>query len=78
MNISLPPPMQNYVKEAVERGHYGTVSEYIRHLIRQDQKNDAQLKLEQALISAMESSESEDSHFFENLRKEIKNLTHES
>ena len=34
MNISLPPPMAEFVRRQVER-HYGNVSEYFRDLVRE-------------------------------------------
>lgn len=36
MNISLPDTLRSFVDEQVSRGNYGTSSEYLRQLIRQD------------------------------------------
>jgi antitoxin ParD1/3/4 len=36
MNISLPESLKTYVDEQVERGGYGSSSEYVRELIRRD------------------------------------------
>lgn len=37
LNISLPDSMRDHIEQQAERGHY-TTSEYLRHLIREDQK----------------------------------------
>ncbi len=37
-NISLPDTMGNYVRQRVKQRSYGSVSEYVRDLIRNDQK----------------------------------------
>lgn len=37
MNISLPDSLRAFVDDQVNRGGYGTSSEYIRELIRKDQ-----------------------------------------
>lgn len=37
MNISLPDPMRDYVQRRIDGGHYASVSDYVRDLIRRDQ-----------------------------------------
>jgi antitoxin ParD1/3/4 len=55
MNISLPEPMRDWVEEQVKLGSFGNVSEYIRSLIRQDQKERAQEALEARLLEGLNS-----------------------
>ena len=55
MNISLPEPMRNWVEEQVRAGSFGNASEYIRSLIREDQRNRAQEKLEVRLLEGLDS-----------------------
>ena len=55
MNISLPEPMRTYVEEQVASGGYGTTSEYIRELIRADQKRKATERLETLLLEGLDS-----------------------
>lgn len=55
MNISLPAPMKKFVEEEVSRGGYSTTSEYIRDVLREEQKKKAQEKLEALLLAGMES-----------------------
>lgn len=38
MNIALPEPLRAYVAHRVESGQYGNTSEYVRDLIRRDQR----------------------------------------
>ncbi|MBP6002132.1 MAG: hypothetical protein KA746_01740 [Pyrinomonadaceae bacterium] len=38
LNISLPDSMRQYVTKKIETEGYGTISEYIRELIRADQR----------------------------------------
>lgn len=37
MNVSLPDPMRDYVQNRIDSGHYASVSDYVRDLIRRDQ-----------------------------------------
>lgn len=55
INISLPESMKAYIEEQVASGGYGTVSEYIRELIRQDQKRRAKERLETLLLEGIDS-----------------------
>jgi antitoxin ParD1/3/4 len=50
MNISLPDQLKDFVDEQVGSGRYSTVSEYIRELIRDDEKRKAREKLEALLL----------------------------
>lgn len=36
--VSLPEPMSDYVKNRLEEGQYGDISEYFRDLVRKDQE----------------------------------------
>ena len=55
LNISLPSSMRAYVEEQVASGGYSTASEYIRELIRADQKRKAQERLETLLLEGLDS-----------------------
>ncbi len=58
MNISVPEPMRDWVESQVRAGNYGNVSEYVRELIRQDQKRKTQERLEELLLEGMNSPKS--------------------
>jgi antitoxin ParD1/3/4 len=51
LNISLPEALKNYVEGQVASGDWGTPSEFIRELIRQDKERRLS-NLEQELIAA--------------------------
>jgi antitoxin ParD1/3/4 len=54
MNISLPDSMKAFVDEKLESDGYGTASEYIRDLIRADQKQHDEEKLEALLLERLQ------------------------
>ena len=55
LNTSLPGSLKQYVKERVTEKQYGNVSEYIRALIRRDQKQQQEERLEQRLLDGLAS-----------------------
>jgi antitoxin ParD1/3/4 len=57
MNVSLPETLKTYVEEQVTDGGYGTVSEYLRELIREDKKRKAQERLESFLLEGLDSGD---------------------
>lgn len=71
LNISLPEQMRSFIENQVSKGRYSTASDYIRDLIRDDQKRKDQEKLESLLIEALEGGGSQEftPEFFEGLRE---------
>ncbi len=59
MNISLPDPLKKFVDGQVSTGRYSTASEYVRELIRADEKRKAGEQLEAMLMEGLNSAESE-------------------
>ena len=57
MNITLPEPMRRFVEGQVSSGSYATASEYVRTLIRDDQKRNAQERLESLLLEGLDSGD---------------------
>lgn len=57
LNISLPESLKEYVEVQVSAGGYSTPSEYVRELLRQDQKQRAEEKLEALLLEGLNSGE---------------------
>jgi len=55
MNISLPKALREFVEAQVANGDYGTASEYVRGLIRDAQKRQAQAELEAKLLEGLNS-----------------------
>lgn len=54
LNISLPDPLKAYVEDRVNSGDFGTPSEFIRALIRQD-KEQRRSRVEAELLEALQS-----------------------
>lgn len=59
MNISLPEPLKQFVDGQIAEGRYSSVSEYVRELIRADEKRKAEARLEALLMEGLASPESE-------------------
>ncbi len=59
MNISLPEPMKQFVDGQVALGRYSSTSEYMRELIRADEKQKAEEQLEAKLLEGLDSPEIE-------------------
>lgn len=57
MNISLPENLKGFVDSQVEAGGYSTSSEYIRELIRQDQRRKLEQRLAGLLLDGLESGQ---------------------
>jgi antitoxin ParD1/3/4 len=55
LNISLPQSLRDYVEDQVRDSGYSTPSEYVRSLLREDQKRRSQEKLEALLLEGLES-----------------------
>ena len=56
LNISLPDPLKAYVEDRVASGDFGTPSEFVRNLIRQD-KEQRRAMLETELIEALQGED---------------------
>jgi len=59
MNISLPDPLKSFVDRQVETGRYSSVSEYVRELIRADERRKAEEAPEAKLLEGLRSAERE-------------------
>jgi antitoxin ParD1/3/4 len=55
LNVSLPKAMKEYVQERVKTGGYGNTSEYVRDLIRAEQKQRAKEELEALILEGINS-----------------------
>lgn len=57
MNVSLPRTQKDFVDQQVKRGSFSTVSDYIRDLIRREQRELAREDLERKLIEGLSSGQ---------------------
>ena len=71
MNISLPDSLRAFVDDQVNRGGYGTSSEYVRELIRKDRDR---LQLRDLLLAGAASSPAApaDARYFDGLRARVR------
>jgi antitoxin ParD1/3/4 len=56
MNISLPEPLKAFVDGQIAAGRYSSASEYVRELIRADEKRKAEERLEALLLEGLQST----------------------
>jgi antitoxin ParD1/3/4 len=59
INVSRPGSMRRWVVEQVSEGGYGTVSEYIRDLVRDARREQARVETEKLLVESLASESSE-------------------
>ena len=57
MNISLPDPLKEFVDGQIAQGRYSSASEYVRELIRADEKRKAEDQLEALLLEGLQGNE---------------------
>ncbi len=57
MNIALPESMKHFVQDRVSEGGYSSVSEYVRELIRADQKRKAEERIDALLLEGLDSGQ---------------------
>jgi antitoxin ParD1/3/4 len=55
MNIALPEALKQFVQERVTAGGYSSVSEYMRELIRADQKRNTEERIDALLLEGLDS-----------------------
>lgn len=71
LNFSLPEALEEFVQERVAEKAYSNPSDYVRALIREDQKRRAEEKLEQLLIEGLESGPASE-YDFDAIRREVR------
>jgi antitoxin ParD1/3/4 len=57
MNISLPEPLKQFVDGQIAQGRYSSASEYVRELIRADERRKAEEALEAKLLEGLAGAE---------------------
>jgi antitoxin ParD1/3/4 len=55
MNIALPDSMKHFVQDRVSEGGYSSVSEYVRELIRTDQRRKTEERVDALLLEGLDS-----------------------
>lgn len=57
IDIAIPEAMKQYVQERVTQGGYSSVSEFVRDLIRADQKRHAEERVDALLLEGLDSGD---------------------
>ena len=52
LNISLPDTQRDFVEQKIKKEGYGTISEYVRNLIREEQRKDERRQQEIEFLRA--------------------------
>jgi antitoxin ParD1/3/4 len=55
MSFALPESLRDYIDARVRSGEYGNTSEYLRDLIRRDQREQAARRLRELITEGLES-----------------------
>ncbi len=58
LNISLPQPLKDWVEAQVAAGGFGTASEYVRHLLREEQQRRLREQIDRTLHESLDSGPS--------------------
>lgn len=74
MNISLPENLKEFVESQVQSGDYSSVSEFMRELVRREQKQRLRERLEQQLLEGLNSGKGIEStpEMWRTLRAEVR------
>ena len=59
MNISLPDPMKEFIEAQADKEGFGSISEYLRSVIREVQKRQAKQALEVKLLEGLQGPTTE-------------------
>lgn len=71
MNISLPAVMKAFVDAQIAAGRFSSASEYVRTLIREDERRNAQEQLEAHLLQGLRGEKTDlTRQDFEDIRRE--------
>lgn len=57
LNISMPDDLRDFVEKRTKDSSYATPTEYIRSLVREDQKRAEREKLERLLLAGLQSGD---------------------
>ena len=71
MNISLPKELKEFARQRATEKAYSNPSDYVRALIREDQKRSAEERLEALLLEGLASGKAE-AFDLEEIRRELR------
>jgi len=76
MNISLPENLKEFVESQVQSGDYSSASEFMRELVRREQKERLREQLELRLLEGLNSGDGIESspEMWRDLHQEVREL----
>jgi antitoxin ParD1/3/4 len=76
LNVNMPKDLRDFVNHRTSEGGFGTPTEYVRHLIRQDKEAQAERELERLVMEGIKSGRSRTDvrTFFARLHRRIDEL----
>jgi antitoxin ParD1/3/4 len=55
LNVHMPPDLRDFVDQRTKKGGFSTPTEYVRHLIREDQRREAERRIEELFLEGVKS-----------------------
>ena len=55
LNVHMPPDLRDFVDQRTKKGGFSTPTEYVRHLIREDQRREAERRIEALFLEGVKS-----------------------
>lgn len=55
LNVHMPADLREFVDQRTKKGGFSTPTEYVRHLIREDQQREAQRRIEDLFLEGVRS-----------------------
>ena len=55
LNVHMPSDLRTFVDRRTKKGGFSTPTEYVRHLIREDQRREADRRLEELFLEGVKS-----------------------
>jgi len=79
LNVNMPKDLRDFVDRRTSEGRFGTPTEYVRHLIRQDKEGEAKRELKRLVMEGIKSGRSRTDlkTFFARLHRRIDELAEE-
>lgn len=75
LNVHMPADLRDFVDTRTKQGRFSTPTEYVRHLIREDQQREAGRRIEQLFLEGVRSGRAKGS--VEDLFKRLYRLVDE-
>ncbi len=55
LNVHMPADLREFVDQRTKKGGFSTPTEYVRHLIREDQQREAERRIEELFLEGVRS-----------------------